>query len=386
MRLKVWYLLFKYNYKSIDTVYNKEIYEVLYIVNWDNQNKDPWGGKNNEPDFDDLIKKFSSILGGKKSTSNGGGSGGSGFKIPSTRIFLYALFGFLIVYASQSIYQLDASERAVILRLGEFYEEQDEGLNFRLAGIDERYIENVSLTRRYTQTNSMLTKDENIVDVTVSAQYRIANLKDFVLNVKDPEASLRQAIESALRHVVGDNTLEQTLTVGRENIAQEVQTRLQQILDIYATGLLVQQVNIEKTDPPPAVKDSFDDVVAAREDKERLQNEAERYALTIVPEARGQAQARIRNAEGYLLEVVANAEGEVGRFTQLLEEYQKAPKVTRDRMYIDAMQSVLSNTTKVMIDIDSGNNLMLLPLDKMMEQGNSLNSNQLRILRGDTDE
>jgi membrane protease subunit HflK len=355
-------------------------------VNWDNQNKDPWGGKNNEPDFDDLIKKFSSILGGKKSTSNGGGSGGSGFKIPSTRIFLYALFGFLIVYASQCIYQLDASERAVILRLGEFHEEQEEGLNFRLAGIDERYIENVSLTRRYTQTNSMLTKDENIVDVTVSAQYRIANLKDFVLNVKDPEASLRQAIESALRHVVGDNTLEQTLTVGRENIAQEVQTRLQQILDIYATGLLVQQVNIEKTDPPPAVKDSFDDVVAAREDKERLQNEAERYALTIVPEARGQAQARIRNAEGYLLEVVANAEGEVGRFTQLLAEYQKAPKVTRDRMYIDAMQSVLSNTTKVMIDIDSGNNLMLLPLDKMMEQGNSLNSNQLRILRGDKDE
>ena len=189
-------------------------------MNWDNQNKDPWGGKNDAPDFDELVKKFSSILGGKKSSSNGSGnSSGGGFKIPTTRVFLYALFGFLIVYASQSVYQLDASERAVILRFGKFYEEQQEGLNFRLAGIDERYIENVSLTRRYTQTNSMLTKDENIVDVTVSAQYRIANLKDFVLNVKDPEASLRQAIESALRHVVGDNTLEQTLTVGRENIA-----------------------------------------------------------------------------------------------------------------------------------------------------------------------
>jgi membrane protease subunit HflK len=359
------------------------------IVNWDNKDKDPWGGKNDAPDFDELIKKFSSILGGKKSSSNGtsGGSGGNGFKFPTSRMFLYGLFAFLIVYASQSIYQLDASERAVILRLGKFHEEQQEGLNFRLAGIDERYIENVTLTRRYTQTNSMLTKDENIVDVTVSAQYRIANLKDFVLNVKDPEASLRQAIESALRHVVGDNTLEQTLTVGRENIAQEVQVRLQEILDGYGTGLLVQQVNIEKTDPPAAVKDSFDDVVAAREDKEKLQNEAERYALTIVPEARGQAQARIRNAEGYLLEVVANAEGEVGRFTQLLREYEKAPEVTRDRMYIDAMQSVLSNTTKVMIDIDSGNNLMLLPLDKMMDQGNSvLSKQQLRILRGDSDE
>lgn len=358
-------------------------------MNWENKDKDPWGGKNDAPDFDELIKKFSSILGGKKPSSNGsnGGSGGDSFKFPTSRMFLYGLFAFLIVYASQSIYQLDASERAVILRLGKFHEEQQEGLNFRLAGIDERYIENVTLTRRYTQTNSMLTKDENIVDVTVSAQYRIANLKDFVLNVKDPEASLRQAIESALRHVVGDNTLEQTLTVGRENIAQEVQVRLQEILDGYATGLLVQQVNIEKTDPPAAVKDSFDDVVAAREDKEKLQNEAERYALTIVPEARGQAQARIRNAEGYLLEVVANAEGEVGRFTQLLREYEKAPEVTRDRMYIDAMQSVLSNTTKVMIDIDSGNNLMLLPLDKMMDQGNSvLSKQQLRILRGESDE
>lgn len=342
-------------------------------MNWENQDKDPWGNKNDAPDFDELMKKFSSILGGKKSSSNGSGGGGNntnfnGFKFPSSKIFMYALFGFSIVYASQCIYQLDASERAVILRFGKFYEEQTEGLNFRLAGIDERYIENVSLTRRYTQTNSMLTKDENIVDVTVSAQYRIANLKDFVLNVRDPEGSLRNAIESALRHVVGDNTLDQTLTVGRENIAQEVETRLQAYLDIYQTGLLVQQVNIEKTDPPAAVKNAFDDVVAAREDKERLQNEAERYALTIVPEARGQAQARIRGAEAYKEEVVAKAEGEVDRFNKLLEEYSKAPEVTRDRLYLDALQSVLSNSTKIMVDVEGGNNLLYLPLDKIMEE------------------
>ncbi len=342
-------------------------------MNWENQDKDPWGNKNDAPDFDELMKKFSSILGGKKSSSNGSGGGGNntnfdGFKFPSSKIFMYALFGFSIVYASQCIYQLDASERAVILRFGKFYEEQTEGLNFRLAGIDERYIENVSLTRRYTQTNSMLTKDENIVDVTVSAQYRIANLKDFVLNVRDPEGSLRNAIESALRHVVGDNTLDQTLTVGRENIAQEVETRLQAYLDIYQTGLLVQQVNIEKTDPPAAVKNAFDDVVAAREDKERLQNEAERYALTIVPEARGQAQARIRGAEAYKEEVVAKAEGEVDRFNKLLEEYTKAPEVTRDRLYLDALQSVLSNSTKIMVDVEGGNNLLYLPLDKIMEE------------------
>ena len=342
-------------------------------MNWENQDKDPWGNKNDAPDFDELMKKFSSILGGKKSSSNGSGGGGNntnfgGFKFPSSKIFMYALFGFSIVYASQCIYQLDASERAVILRFGKFYEEQTEGLNFRLAGIDERYIENVSLTRRYTQTNSMLTKDENIVDVTVSAQYRIANLKDFVLNVRDPEGSLRNAIESALRHVVGDNTLDQTLTVGRENIAQEVETRLQAYLDIYQTGLLVQQVNIEKTDPPAAVKNAFDDVVAAREDKERLQNEAERYALTIVPEARGQAQARIRGAEAYKEEVVSKAEGEVDRFNKLLEEYAKAPEVTRDRLYLDALQSVLSNSTKIMVDVEGGNNLLYLPLDKIMEE------------------
>ena len=339
-------------------------------MNWDNKDKDPWGGNNDAPDFDELMKKFSSILGGKKSSSNGsGGSGkGSGFNFSSSRIFMYALFAFTIIYGSQCVYQLDASERAVILRFGKFFVEQEEGLNFRLAGIDERYIENVSLTRRYTQTNSMLTKDENIVDVTVSAQYRIANLKDFVLNVKDPEGSLRNAIESALRHVVGDNTLDQTLTVERENIAIEVQERLQSYLDIYQTGLLVQQVNIEKTDPPAAVKNAFDDVVAAREDKERLQNEAERYALTIVPEARGQAQARIRGAEAYKEEVVAKAEGEVDRFNKLLAEYKKAPEVTRDRLYLDALQSVLSNSTKIMVDVEGGNNLLYLPLDKIMEE------------------
>ena len=265
----------------------------------------------------------------------------------------------------------------MILRLGKFNEEQQPGLNFKIPIIDQKFEENVTITRRESQSVSMLTKDENIVDVTVSAQYRIANLKDFVLNVKDPENSLKQALDSALRHVVGDFTLDQTLTVGRENIAQEVQERMQAYLNIYSTGLLVQQVNIEKTDPPSAVKDAFDDVVAAREDKERLQNEAERYALSIVPEARGQAQARIREAEGYKLEVVANAEGEVDRFNKLLEEYKKAPIVTRDRLYLDALQSVLSNSTKVMVDVEGGNNLLYLPLDKIMEENKK---------RGDDDE
>ena len=338
-------------------------------MNWDNQNnKDPWGNNNNDaPDLDELIKKFSALFGGGNNQSNGSSSGG-GFKMPMRSMFGYGFFALAVIYASLSVYQLDSSEQAVILRFGKYYETTDEGLNFMLAGIDERYVENVTLTRRYSQSANMLTKDENIVDVTVSAQYRITNLKDFVLNVKDPESSLRQATESALRHVVGDNTLDQTLTVGRENIAIRVGERLQSYLDIYQTGLIVQQINIEKTDPPAAVKDAFDDVVAAREDKERLQNEAERYALTIVPEARGQAEARIQEAEGYKKEVVSKAEGEVSRFNKLLEEYKKAPEVTRARLRIDMNQSVYSNSTKIMVDTEGGNNLLYLPLDKIMEQ------------------
>ncbi len=347
-------------------------------MNWENKDKDPWGNQNDGPDFDELMKKFSAILGGKKSSSNNGSGGNnSGLKMPVGRIMTYALFGLLVLAGFQSIYIVEEQKRAVILRLGEFKEEQQPGLNFKIPIIDQKFEENVTVTRRESQSVSMLTKDENIVDVTVSAQYRIANLKDFVINVKDPESSLKQALDSALRHVVGDFTLDQTLTVGRESIAQEVQERMQAYLDIYSTGLLVQQVNIEKTDPPSAVKDAFDDVVAAREDKERLQNEAERYALSIVPEARGQAQARIKEAEGYRLEVVANAEGEVDRFNKLLEEYTKAPVVTRDRLYLDALQSVLSNSTKVMVDVEGGNNLLYLPLDKIMEENKK---------RGDDDE
>jgi membrane protease subunit HflK len=331
-------------------------------VNWDNQNnKDPWGNNSNDAaDFDELIKKFSSIFGGGNKQSNGSSSGGD-FKMPTKKLFSYGFFAAAVIYGSLCVYQLDSSEQSVVLRFGEYHKTSEEGLNFMLAGVDERYIENVTLTRRYSQSANMLTKDENIVDVTVSAQYRIANLKDFILNVKDPEASLRQATESALRHVVGDNTLDQTLTVGRENIAIRVGERLQSYLDIYQTGLIVQQINIEKTDPPAAVKDAFDDVVAAREDKERLQNEAERYALTIVPEARGQAEARIQEAEGYKKEVVSKAEGEVSRFNKLLEEYKKAPEVTRARLRIDMNQSVYSNSTKIMVDTEGGNNLLYLP-------------------------
>ena len=345
-------------------------------MNWDNKDKDPWGNKNDAPDFDELMKKFSSILGRKKTNSSGSGKSGKGggFKYSPKRILMYAFFGFSIVYASQCIYQLDASERAVILRFGSFLEEQDEGLNFRFAGIDERYIENVTTTRRYTQTNSMLTKDENIVDVTISAQYRIANLKDFVINVKDPEGSLRNAIESALRHVVGGSIMDDALTTGRELIAQEVKTRLQRYLDKYNTGLEVVIVNIEDSSPPNQVQEAFDDVIKAREDEVRARNEAETYANGLVPEARGQAQRMLQDAEAYKEQVVSEAEGDATRFNLLLAEYQKAPDVTRNRLYLDSIQGVMSNSTKVMIDVEGGNNILYLPLDKIAESTRGIES------------
>ena len=189
-------------------------------MNWDN-NQDPWGKKNQDPlDFDDLMKKFMAAFSGK--SGGNGANPPSGMKIPTGKLISYFLIGALVIYASMCVYQVDTSERAVILRLGKYYQETGEGLNFMIAGIDEKFQEDITVTRRFSQTANMLTKDENLVDVTVSVQYRIKSLKDFVLNVKDPEASLREATESALRHVVGDNTLEETLTTGREVLAQNV--------------------------------------------------------------------------------------------------------------------------------------------------------------------
>ena len=339
-------------------------------MNWDNQdNKDPWGNRSNgnDQDFDDLLKRFSSILGGKSGGGKGSSSGG-GFNFSPSRFLGYGFFILAVVYLSASIYTVQPGERVVILRLGEYHKETTEGLNFMLFGIDQRFKEDVALTRRYSQTANMLTQDENLVDVTVSVQYRISNIKDFVLNVRDPEASLRKATESALRFVVGDNSLEQALTVGREKIAQDVGERLQEYLDIYQAGLIVQQVNIEKTDPPVAVKAAFDDVVAAREDKIRLQNEAERYALTIVPEARGQAEATIKAAEAYKEQVILTAEGEVVRFNEVYDEYKKNPEVVRKRIHLDAMKKVYSDSTKIMIDVNEGSNITLLPLGDILQQ------------------
>ena len=197
-------------------------------------------------------------------------------------------------------------------------------------------------------------------------QYVVSNPKDFQLEVRSPENSLAQATESALRHVVGSSKMDDVLTEGRAILADQVQARLQDYLDSYQTGLEVSKVNIENTSAPSQVQDAFDDVIKAREDEQRVKNEAQTYANGIVPEARGKAQRMMEEASAYREEVVARAEGEATRFSKLLAEYQKAPEVTRERLYLVAMEDVLSNSNKVLVDVDGGNNMMVLPLDQIM--------------------
>ncbi|MDH3993220.1 MAG: FtsH protease activity modulator HflK, partial [Gammaproteobacteria bacterium] len=220
----------------------------------------------------------------------------------------------------------------------------------------------------------MLTQDENIVEVNLSVQYVINDPDKFVLKVREPERSLQHAAQSALRHVVGGTSMDMVLTEGRAQIALDVRERLQEYLDMYDTGILVSKVNVDESKPPSQVQAAFDDVIKAREDEERVKNEAQAYANAVVPEARGAAQRQIEEANAYKEQVIANADGEADRFLKLLTEYRKAPEVTRERLYLDAVQAVYSNTSKVMVDVEGGNNMMYLPLDKLAEQSQTRSS------------
>ena len=220
----------------------------------------------------------------------------------------------------------------------------------------------------------MLTQDENIVEISLTVQYNIANAKNFVLNIKDPETSLKHATDSALRHVVGSTGLDGVISTGREQVAVGTAEKLQALLDMYNSGINVVKINIEEARPPTEVKAAYDDVIKAREDLERLVNEAQAYSNGIIPEARGEAQRLREEAEGYMSQVVSKSQGEAKRFTKLLTEYKKAPVVTRERLYIDAIEQVMSNSSKVLVDTEGGNNMLYLPLDKIVQQGASAQS------------
>ena len=337
-------------------------------MSWNDQNKnnngsrDPWGNKNDAPDIDEAIKRFKAILGPIFGGSSGGGGGK---KFSSSKYISYFFTGLIILYGAAGIYTVDAQEEAVILRFGEYTNTKGPGIHWNPPIIDSRQIVNTEKLFTHTTNSSMLTKDENIVNVEVAVQYKRSNPVFFLLEASGPEDSLSQAAESALRHVVGSNSMDNVLTTGREQIAIDVRGRLQERLNTYLTGIEVVTVTIRESRPPEAVRAAFDDVVQAREDEVTLKNQAETYANEIVPIARGAAKRAIQDAEGYKAKVIAEAEGEATRFDQLLSEYKKSPDVTRERLYLDAVQSVMSNSTKVMIDVKNGNNIMYLPLDQI---------------------
>ncbi len=332
--------------------------------NGNNGSRDPWGNKNDAPDIDEAIKKFKSLVG--SFLGGTGGSGDSSDGSPSfKKILPTALVVLIVLYSALGIYTVDAQEEAVILRFGKYSTTKGPGIHWNPPFVDNRFIVNTEKLFTHTTNSSILTKDENIVNVETAVQYKRSNPVFYLLEAASPEDSIAQASESALRHVVGSNSMDNVLTTGREQIAIDVRKRLQERLNAYFTGIEVVTVSIRESRPPDAVKAAFDDVVKAREDEVTLRNEAETYANEVVPIARGAAKRAIQDAEGYKAKVIAEAEGEATRFDQLLKEYTKAPNVTRKRLYIDAVQSVMSNSTKVMIDVKDGNNIMMLPLDQV---------------------
>lgn len=332
--------------------------------------KDPWGGGDQgPPDLDEAFKKLQEKLNGLFGGRGRGGSGRGDRGSFNPRLLLVALGVIAVLYFILGFYQVDQQERAVVLRLGRYIGTVDAGLHWNWPLIDSVEKVNVTKVRAIGHRSQMLTEDENIVDVAISVQYLVENPESFLLRVRAPEASLEQSMESALRHVVGSATMDQVLTAGREQIAVETQTRLQEYLNRYSTGIRVTKVNIAEAQAPAQVQEAFDDVIRAREDRERLKNEAEAYANSIIPEARGRAQRTIEEASAYREQVVASAQGEAARFTALLTEYEKAPAVTRERLYIDAIEDVFGRSSKVLIDVEGGNNMLYLPLDRIRESG-----------------
>jgi membrane protease subunit HflK len=350
------------------------------------KDRDPWGGRGREqgpPDLDDALRKLQSqlagIFGGRG--GSGGGSGSGGGVAINPRLLAVLLVVVLLLYGFAGFYQVDEGERAVVFRFGALQEDiVMPGLHWYPNFVDGVKTVNVTRVNSKRHQSVMLTEDENIVDVTLTVQYVIDNVKDYVVRVRDPEISLENAMESALRHVVGSAKMDQVITEGRAAIAAEVAERLQTYLNNYGTGIRLSKVNIDQSVPPKQVVDSFNDVQRAKEDEARVINEAKAYSEGVIPEARGDAQKQIQQATAYRDQVIARAEGDAQRFTKLLKEYSQAKRVTRDRLYIDSMEAVLSNSSKVLVDVKGGNNLMYLPLDRIIQQGSTNQTEEPRVV------
>ncbi|MCY4143118.1 MAG: FtsH protease activity modulator HflK [Gammaproteobacteria bacterium] len=337
----------------------------------DGRKRDPWanqGGEKGPPDLDDAFRKLQGQLKGMFGGGGGSGSagGGKGFRISPMLILL--LVGVLVVvWFAFGWYQVDAQERGVVFRFGKVQEAtKGPGLNWNPPIVDK--VEKVNITRVHSSQHQqdMLTEDENIVKVNLVVQYVVEDPISNLIHIRDPELSLEHATESALRHVVGSSNMDAVITEGRELLGDDVQARLQTYLDRYLTGIRVREVNIDSVGPPEEVQEAFDDVQKSKEDQIRTVNLANAHAEQVVPEARGEAAKIIESATAYRDQVIARAQGEADRFTKLLVEYQAAKRVTKDRLYITAMEEVLQSTPKVLVDVGSGNNLLLLPLDQLL--------------------
>ncbi len=350
------------------------------------KDKDPWGQKNNDgpPDLDELLNNIKNKFGGLF-----GGGGGKIPRIPGGSGNFSGVIGFvaialLIVWALTGIYIVDEGWRGVETRFGAKSIVSQSGPHWHLPWpIEDVELINVAANRTTRKESKMLTRDENIVVMSLEVQYDIKDAQDFAFEVRDPDLTLQQVAETAIREVVGNNDMDLILTEGRAIIGSETKEIMQQILDSYQTGLNVLTVNMGEAQPPEQVQDAFDDAIKAREDEQRIINEANAYRNGVVPQARGDAQGLLEKAEAYKTRVTKSSEGETSRFNQLLAEYQRAPEVTRERLYIDTLESVMSRSPKVMIDIQNGNNLMFLPLDQLISGSRS---NSASNLDGGTDD
>lgn len=333
-------------------------------------NQDPWRGGGNDqgpPDLDEIFRglqnKISALFGGGGggSSNNDSGNGGSFTMVVAVLLILG------VIWAINGFYRVEQAERAVVLRFGKYHSQKTAGLHWNPPMIDEVLKLDAELVGAHTHQASMLTEDQNIVNVQLEVQYRVADAQMFYLDVSDAFAALRLATESALRHVVGGSVMESMITEDRSIFSTDVQARLQNYLDDYRTGLVISKVIMRDASPPDPVKDAFDDVLRAKAEQDTLKNEAERYRESVLPEANGLAMRIRAEAEAYKAEVEEKALGDTMRFTRLLEAYKMAPEITRERLYIDAMESVLSNSSKVLMDTSGGQTLTYLPLDKILE-------------------
>lgn len=366
---------------------------------WGNDpNRGSGGGRNGPPDLDELWRDFnkrlSGMLGKKRPGNAGGGDEGGNGGGPRLPTLTPGQFGggiglllglVVVVWFASGFYIVDASQRGLVLTLGKYSETTEPGLRWRLPWpIQTHEIVNLTGVRtievgyRGSEKNKvlkealMLTDDENIVSVQFAVQYLLKDPKDYIFKNRNPDDAVTQAAETAIREVVGKNRMDFVLYEGRDVIAANTQKSMQEILDRYETGIQIRSVTMQSTQPPEQVQAAFDDAVKAGQDRERQKNEGEAYANDVIPRARGTASRLMQEAEGYRARLIATAEGEATRFTKLYNEYAKAPEVTRQRLYLETMQQVYANTSKVMVDSKGGGNLLYLPLDKLMQQAGAI--------------